>query len=187
MAESRGAKTAKAVRKPTASTKKPARRTQYASRTTPRATARVTPTDDYEGARQVLSRYCFALDSGSLDALGPLFHREAVFCVSFESGEEHTGRDTIQAWYERFFTEQPDRPRFMRHKIYEPFLTVAGTTATASTYFDADSLQPDGRVQVVAGRYDDVLVKEHSQWFFKERTITVLYHYSPGSGQEGMS
>ena len=186
MAEPRGAKTAKAVRKPTASTQKPARRTQNASRTSPRTTARTTPTDDYEGARQVLSRYCFALDSGKLDALGPLFHRDAVFAVSFESGAKHAGRDTIQAWYERFFAEQFGPPRFMRHKIHEPLLSVTGTTATASTYFDSDWLQSDGTVQAIAGRYDDVLVKEQGQWFFKDRTITVLYHYSPGSGQEGM-
>jgi hypothetical protein len=69
MPVSQGAKTAKAVRKPTTATKKPAQRTQNARRATSKSTpaqttARVTPMDDYEGVRQVLSRYCFALDSG---------------------------------------------------------------------------------------------------------------------------
>jgi hypothetical protein len=74
----------------------------------------------------------------------------------------------------------------MRHKIYEPLITVSGNTATSSTYFDGESKDANGQVQIVAGRYDDSLVKEGGQWFFKERTITVLYHYSPGSGREGM-
>ena len=183
MAASRGTKTAKAVQKPTATTKKPAQRTKNASRAT---TVRVTPMDDYEGVRQVLSRYCFALDSGQLGALGPLFHRDASFSVSFEGGTTHTGRTTIQAWYDKFFSQQPDQFRCMRHKIYEPQLTVTGSQATSVVYFDADSLQPDGSVHVVAGRYDDTLLKEQGQWFFKDRTITVFYNYTPGKGQEGM-
>jgi hypothetical protein len=187
MAASRGAKTAKAIRQPTATPKKPAQRTQSARRTAAaRTRAGDTPADDYEGVRQVLSRYCFALDSGQLEVLGPLFHRDASFSVSFESGATHTGRTKIQAWYERFFSQRPGQFRFMRHKIYEPQLSINGTQASSVAYFDADSLQADGSVRIVAGRYDDTLVKEHGAWFFKDRMITVLYNYSSGKGQEGM-
>jgi ketosteroid isomerase-like protein len=142
--------------------------------------------NDAEGAHQLLSRYCFALDSGKLEELGSLFHRDAAFSVSFESGQKHTGRDTIQAWYNRFFEQRPGQYRHMRHKIFAPLLTVTGDTATASTYFDADSVEADGSVRVVSGRYDDVLVKEQGKWFFKDRTITVFYRYSPGKCEEGM-
>jgi hypothetical protein len=187
MANPRAAKKTKAaVRKPTKAVKKLARRVQRTSRTAaPRATIR-TAMSDYEGARQVLSRYCHVLDSGRLEDLGPLFHRDAVFSVSFENGQTHVGRDTIQAWYQRFFQQRPGEYRYMRHKIYEPFMTVNGNTATSSTYFDADSVDADGSLRVVAGRYGDVLVKEQGQWFFKERTITAFYRYSPGQCQEGM-
>jgi ketosteroid isomerase-like protein len=187
MATQRVVKKTKAVRKPTKAVKKPARRTQHVSRAPAARTAeRAVATADYEGARQVLSRYCFALDGGRLEDLGPLFHRDAVFSVSFENGQKHTGRETIRAWYERFFQQRPGQYRHMRHKIYEPLMTVNGNTAAASTYFDADSVEEDGSVRVVAGRYDDVLVKEQGQWFFKERTIHVFYRYSPGACQEGM-
>jgi ketosteroid isomerase-like protein len=187
MANSRVAKKTKAaVRKPAKAVKKPARRVQRMSRTAaPRAAAQAAM-NDYEGARRVLSRYCYALDSGRLEDLGPLFHPEAVFSVSFENGQKHSGRDTIQAWYQRFFQHRPDAYRYMRHKIYEPLMTVTGDTATSSTYFDADSVDADGSIRVVAGRYDDVLVKEQGQWFFKERAITAFYRYSPGQCQEGM-
>jgi len=142
--------------------------------------------DDHEGVRQVLSHYCHALDQGKLNEVGALFHRDAVFAVSFESGQQHTGRETIQAWYEQFLRERPGQFGQMRHKIFEPLISINGTTAIASTYFDADSVEQDGTVRVVAGRYDDTLVKENGQWFFKERTITVFYRYSLGSSQEGM-
>ena len=82
MAIQRVAKKAKAVRKATKVVKKPARRVQQASRTTPARAATTITTSDYEGARQLLSRYCFALDRGRLDELAPLFHRNAAFAVS---------------------------------------------------------------------------------------------------------
>lgn len=187
MATQRGAKKAKTVRKPITTAKKSARRVQHVSRTTTTRRAAVTATtSDYESARQLLSRYCFALDNGRLDELAPLFHRDAAFSVSFESEQKHTGRDTIHAWYNQFYHARPGQYRHPRHKLFEPMLSVNGDTAKASAYFDSDFIGPDGNVNVIAGRYDDVLMKKQGQWFFKERTISVLYHYSPGKGEEGM-
>jgi hypothetical protein len=187
MATRRDVKKTKAVRKATQVRKKPARRVQHARRTrSVRTTAAAPAVNDYEGARQLLSRYCFALDRGKLEEVGALFHREAIFSVSFDNGQRHSGRETIQAWYERFFQQRPGQYKHMRHKIYEPLMTVSGNTATSSTYFDADSVEEDGKVRVVTGRYDDTLVREEGQWFFKERTITVFYRYSPGLCEEGM-
>lgn len=187
MAIQRSAKKTKAVRKPVALTKKVARQIPR-ERQIPPAPAVRNPSlaEDYEGVRQVLSRYCFALDRGRLEDLGPLFHRDAVFSVSFENGQKHTGRETIQSWYGRFFQQRPGQYHHLRHKIFEPLVLVHGNSATAATYFDADSVDKEGKVHVIAGRYDDSLVKEDGQWFFHERKITVFYHYSPGNGQEGM-
>jgi ketosteroid isomerase-like protein len=187
MATQRVAKKTKALRKSGKAVSKPTRRAQQVRRApVQQSPVRAETVNDYEGARQLLSLYCYTLDSGKLEDLGPLFHRNATFSVSFESGQQHTGRETIQAWYDRFFQQRPGQYRHMRHKIYEPLLTADGNTATAVTYFDADSVAADGTVRVVAGRYDDVLEKEQDQWFFKERTITVFYNYSPGVCQEGM-
>ena len=188
MAMQRGAKKTKAVaRKPAKAVRKPARRTQRVSRASASQTeTRPETASDYEGARQLLSLYCHALDQQRLADLGSLFHRNAAFSVSFEGEQKHTGRETIQAWYGRFFQQRPGQYRHMRHKIFEPLLMVDGNSATAATYFDADSVDEAGTVRVVTGRYDDVLIKEQGQWFFKERTITVLYRYSAGQCQEGM-
>ena len=187
MAIQRVAKKTKGVRKPTAIVKKPARRVQQVGRTS--ATRSMTASaivSDYEGARQLLSKYCFALDNGRLDELSFLFHRDAAFAVSFEGEKKHSGRDTIRSWYGQFYQARPGQYHHPRHKLFEPCLSMNGDTATASTYFDSDFLDPDGNVCIIAGRYDDVLVKDNGQWFFKDRTITVFYHYSPVKGEEGM-
>jgi len=188
MATQRLARKVKLAAKRTIAAKKPVRRIHQARRSAP--TRKVTlpspVVSDYEAVRNVLSRYCFALDSGNLSELSSLFHRQADFSVSFENGQKHNGRDSIHSFFERFFQQRPDQYYHMRHKIYEPLVTVSGNTATSSTYFDAESKEPSGQIQIVTGRYDDSLIKEDGQWFFKERTISVFYNYSPGNGQEGM-
>ncbi len=85
------------------------------------------------------------------------------------------------------FNEPPRQVRYPRHKLFEPYIVVNGNTATASTYFDSDFVGSSDDVRILAGHYDDILLKERGRWFFKEHSITVCYHYSPGRGQEGMA
>lgn len=188
MATQRLARKVNVVAKRATSIKKPARRLPQARRhaLTRKVISPSPAVGDHEAIRNVLSRYCFALDSGNLKDLSSLFHRQADFSVSFENGQKHNGRDTIHSWYARFFQQRPDQYRYMRHKLFEPLITISGKTATASTYFDSESKDAAGQIQMITGRYDDSLIKEDGQWFFKERTISVFYNYSPGSGQEGM-
>ncbi len=141
---------------------------------------------DYEGARQLLSRYCAFIDQGKLLELSELFHPQAIFSVSFDNKPNPVGRAAILAWYSDFFRPRRGKFRFPRHKLFEPYLVLDGNTATASSYFDSDFVEANGTVRILAGRYDDILVKERGRWLFKQRTITVCYHYSPGKGQLGM-
>jgi hypothetical protein len=145
-----------------------------------------TKTSDFEGARQLLSRYCTLIDQGKLIELSELFHLDAKFSVSFESLPIHTGREAILAWYTRFFRSRPGKVRHPRHKIFEPDLVVNGNSATASTYFDSDFVEQNDDVTVLAGRYDDVLIRARGRWLFMERSITICYHYSPGKSGDGM-
>lgn len=187
MATRRKAKTAVPARTQKGVVKQAPRRAAAIVSTAPvRNAAKALPASDYEGARTLLSRYCALIDQGQLVELSELFHRNAKFSVSFDSVPSHTGRDAILAWYTRFFSSRPGKVRYPRHKIFEPFLVVSGNAASASTYFDSDFVEPNDDVTVLAGRYDDVLIKERGRWFFKERTITICYHFSPGKGAEGM-
>jgi SnoaL-like domain len=150
------------------------------------STNKASKLSDYEGARQLLSRYCALIDQGKLRELSELFHAKAIFSVSFDSVANHVGRAAIFAWYADFFRPRRGKFRYPRHKLFEPYLVVEGKTATATSYFDSDFVEASGAVRILAGRYDDVLIKERGQWLFKQRTITVCYHYSPGKAQEGM-
>lgn len=174
----------KRTTQPSASARKPKAPAQKT--VSPPSTKKTSTTSDYEGARQLLSRYCAFIDQGKLVALSELFHPKAVFSVSFDNKPNHVGRPAILAWYSDFFRPRRGKFRFPRHKLFEPYLVLEGNTATAASYFDSDFVEADGTVRILAGHYDDVLVKERGVWMFKQRTITVHYHYSPGKGQEGM-
>ena len=142
MATRRSAKAAKAVRKPVKAVKKLATRVQQASRTVAaRTVARATAANDYEGARQLLSRYCFALDRGRLTDLGPLFHRDAVFSVSFENGQRHTGRETIQARFELGGSPQG------KLRIRTDGIPAIGKTRHSAQGAPALAPDPDGRLR----------------------------------------
>jgi len=151
------------------------------------AASRALGCHDFEDARQLLSRYCMLIDEGRLLDLSELFHRNALFSVSFDSVKSHIGRAAILAWYTRFFRERPGKVGFPRHKLFEPCITANGSTLIAASYFDSDFVEASGAVRILAGRYDDVLVKERGRWFFKQRTITIHHHYSPGQAQPGMA
>ncbi len=187
MTEKRKTGTATATRKQGISSKKSTVPTRKGAAVTPAGrSARSAGTGDYDGARQLLSRYCTLIDRGDLVALSELFHPDARFSVSFDSAPMHTGRDAILAWYTKFFDSRPGKVRHPRHKIFAPDLVVNGNRATASTYFDSDFVEANDDVTVLAGRYDDVLIRERGRWFFMERTITICYHYSPGKSGDGM-
>ena len=140
---------------------------------------------DHEGVRQVLSHYCAFIDQGQLEALSELFLPAGELAVSFAEGPPARGRAAIAAWYREFFRGWP-KASHARHKIFEPCIRVNGAAATASTYFDSDFVEGGGRVTILAGRYEDELVKRRGRWFFARRTITITHHYSPGKAVEGM-
>ena len=70
MATQRPAKTAAGARKPT---------TRIKPSTPARSAAKASKLSDYEGARQLLSRYCALIDHGKLVELSELFHQPKQF------------------------------------------------------------------------------------------------------------
>lgn len=85
------------------------------------------------------------------------------------------------------FVSAPAKVGFPRHKLFEPCIVADGATLSAASYFDSDFVEADGAVRILAGRYDDILVKDDGRWFFKQRTITIHHHYSPGQAQPGIA
>ena len=143
---------------------------------------------DFEDIRQVLSGYCYlvdqAINAGVTPDLFELYHPEVTFTNSFEAGLEHVGYEAVAAWYDSYLGSRAGYYRWVRHKISESFIALDGDTALTSAYFDADSVDRDGLVRAMAGRYDDKFVKVEGRWLIKDRHVSIYYSYTAGEAAE---
>lgn len=140
------------------------------------------PASDYEAIRSVVSAYCHIVDraaaKGETPDLSALFHPDAVLSYSFENWKKHVGHKAVVEWYHQYLGKRAGFYRFTRHKIFEPYIVINGDTAEVSTHVDADSIDFAGVLKVMAGRYDDWLVKQNGKWLIKERRGYIHYVFT---------
>jgi hypothetical protein len=143
---------------------------------------------DYENVRQVCSSYCHivdrALNSGVTPDLTSILHPDALYHNNFQPGRRFEGRDAVVNWYHEYLGRRLGYYRWVRHKIFEPLITIDGDTAMSSAHFDADSVDRYDKIRVMSGVYDDLLVKYDGRWLIKERFQTIHYHHSLGEAAE---
>ncbi len=120
---------------------------------------------DKEEIRELLARYCFALDAGAFDAMAALFTADGVWETAFGTG---TGRDGIIARAESITSgPQPRRVHLTTNIVIE----LTGDAATARSNWTVIQNTPAGPAIGSGGGYTDQLVKLGGQWFFKHRKI----------------
>ena len=120
---------------------------------------------DKEEIRELLARYCFALDADEFDAMAALFTPDGVWETAFGTG---TGRAGIVAQARSI--AKGDRPRRV-HLTTNIVIELEGDTATARSNWVLFQNTPDGPAIGSGGAYFDRLVKVDGKWFFRHRTI----------------
>lgn len=120
---------------------------------------------DKEEIRELLARYCFALDADEFDAMAALFTPDGVWETAFGTG---TGRAGIVAQARSI--AKGDRPRRV-HLTTNIVIELDGDTATARSNWVLFQNTPDGPAIGSGGAYFDRLVKVDGKWFFRHRTI----------------
>ena len=123
--------------------------------------------EEKEAIRELLARYCHHFDAGRFEDWLDLFTEDGTFDLQ-ERGR-FTGREALQT-FARSIPVVDGIPAF-RHFVTNVLIRVAGTTATAR----CDVLVVQGPVPTVmlAGRYDDRLVKREDRWLFAERRVHI--------------
>lgn len=121
---------------------------------------------DKDEIRELLARYCFALDADKIDEMAALFTQDGVWETAFGTG---TGRAGIVAQANSIATG--NRPKRV-HLTTNIVIDLDGDTATARSNWALIQNVPSG-VPIIGsgGAYSDRLVKVGGQWFFKHRTI----------------
>jgi ketosteroid isomerase-like protein len=115
--------------------------------------------------RDVVHRYCFAVDRGSLEDVLALFHDPCA--LELIPGRRYEGRAAVRKWYDRYMRT---RMGVLRHLIHNQLIDVDGDEAVSRSYFDAVG-DLRGESIVVAGFYDDRLRRLSGRWRFVEKVI----------------
>jgi uncharacterized protein (TIGR02246 family) len=120
---------------------------------------------DKDEIRELLARYCFALDAERFEDMAALFTPDGVWETAFGTGN---GRDGIVA-QARGISTGP-RPR-RAHLTTNSVIDLDGDTATAQSNWVLFQNTSNGPAIGSGGAYADRLVKVDGKWFFKHRTI----------------
>lgn len=120
---------------------------------------------DRERIREVVHRYCWAVDRGTLQEVLALFDDPCDLVLV--PGKRYVGRAAVQKWYDGYMRNRMD---VLRHLIHNQVITVDGDTAMSQSYFDAVG-DLKGESIVVGGFYEDVLRRVGGEWKFREKII----------------
>ncbi len=120
---------------------------------------------DKEEIRELLARYCFALDAERFEEMAALFTEDGVWETAFGTG---SGRPGIVAQARRIAVGP--RPRRV-HLTTNIVIDLAGDAATARSNWVLFQNSPAGPAISSGGAYADRLIKREGRWFFQHRAI----------------
>lgn len=122
---------------------------------------------DREKIREVVHRYCWAVDRGTLQEVMALFHDPCDLVLV--PGKRHVGKAAVQKWYDAYIQ---NRMEVLRHLIHNQLITLNGDTAVSKSYFDAVG-DLNGESIIAAGFYEDTLRRVGEEWKFTEKVIRI--------------
>jgi len=125
---------------------------------------------DIENIRTLLYSYGRLLDDRRLAEYAQLFARQGEWVGGFGAYKTPAA---IQAAMEKAFASFPSDPKSRNyHVITNPMIEVAGDRATAWSRWTFYLPGPDNKPSImVAGRYEDELIREDGRWKFLKRVV----------------
>jgi ketosteroid isomerase-like protein len=124
----------------------------------------------------LLNDYARALDTRDWPLLSSLFTADAVVDYTAEGGPVCNGADAVVADCQADFTGLDAT----HHLIGNVTVSVDGDRATARSYVHAWHQRadaPGGTVLLLAGGYDDRLVRDGGGWKIRRRVLTVAFEW----------
>jgi uncharacterized protein (TIGR02246 family) len=124
--------------------------------------------EEKDAIRDLMSAYCFHLDEGEFDKFAALFAGDGTF----EPGPQgkYQGRAAIREFIASVVPGPGEGPA-RKHCTVNHLISVNGSEARANSYILVVREAENGIIPSLAGRYEDLLVKENGEWRFKVRKI----------------
>jgi 3-phenylpropionate/cinnamic acid dioxygenase small subunit len=141
-----------------------------AAAATPRTIeARLQRVEDHTAIARLLMEYGRTLDTRNFAAYSQLFATNGEWKGALGS---FRGPAAIQAAMEKIFTDAAaDIPKGRNFHVMSNFdIDVQGDRATASSMFIFYKMEGSKPEAAVAGRYEDILIREQGVWRFLQRT-----------------
>ena len=124
---------------------------------------------DREKITELIHRYCFALDRGTVEDVMALFAPECA--VSLIPGRTFEERGTVEGFYSKLIRH---RMSLVRHTVHNLVIELNGDLASAKSYWDVKG-DLQGQAVVLGGYYEDQVKKREGKWLFSERQIRVEF------------
>lgn len=121
---------------------------------------------DREKIREVVHRYCWAVDRGTLEEVMAFFDDDSCE-LRLIPGKTYLGKAAVQKWYGIYIQ---NRMEVLRHLIHNQIISIEGDTAVSKSYFDAVG-DLKGESITVAGFYEDTLLRVRGKWKFTQKVI----------------
>lgn len=119
--------------------------------------------DDIEQIRRLIFEYCYATDSGDIEAWLATFTDDVVWDGGPFGG--FRGRDEGRAYIEA------TDPTPYRHLTINPIIDVQGDSATGKAYLLLLTVAEGATAVAFSGVYEDRYAKEGGRWLIAERHI----------------
>lgn len=123
--------------------------------------------EEKDAIREVLARYCFALDDGKFDEMAALFTEDGTWQTFFGKA---TGRKAIAEFAASLRAHRTENPRAIHH-VTNIVITLDGDTAKVRSNWTTVQNAPEGPKIGSGGAYDDAMIKVGGAWLFRHRTI----------------
>jgi uncharacterized protein (TIGR02246 family) len=123
--------------------------------------------EEKDAIREVMARYCFALDDGRFADMAALFTEDGTWQTFFGKA---TGRKAIAEFAAGLRAHRTENPRAIHH-VTNIVITLDGDTAKVRSNWTTVQNAPEGPKIGSGGAYDDDMVKIGGQWYFRYRTI----------------
>ncbi len=124
--------------------------------------------DEKDGIRELMARYCHALDACSFGEVASLFAENGEWTTPYGSAR---GRAQIEALIARFVPRPGEGPQ-RKHYITNILVKLAdeGRASARSDYLIIRESQ-DGLIPVMGGTYIDAFIKQDGAWLFLRKEL----------------
>jgi ketosteroid isomerase-like protein len=131
---------------------------------------------DREQIRELIHRYCYAVDARDLSVLGELFDDHCTLEIRHpgEQTQRCTGKSPILEFHRRNLNRDFT---FLRHTTSNHIIEVKGDEASCKCYWNS-ALEFDGGAVSQSGRFMDRLRRVADAWKITER-VTLIEYVAP--------